>query len=316
MFHTGKVRNMCGEDFSKAVAGDVVDLFEYVPLDTVTPNAPPSACSCRMAAMPVCGVASTPADRTLWHMPVVSPCLHPPGPPPARPRVVAKLTRPDVAVPPRLPSHALLSLSLSQPPPRPFPMRKNGGVASTIDSLLGSGPAPMPRRHGAQTAQVTAEGIKKHCGSGIKFVVMAKDPVEQIHHQRALKRNVHLPSARAPACEAMGKYSKGRHRGSAGEASNATTATAAGDPAAGSTSGMPPSFAEALAQDLAAAGSGSGSRSVGAGFPSGCAQEYIEPNLHAEQIELPVQQTPHLVWNGMWQSREWGCCAKPPPRPL
>ena len=45
-------------------------------------------------------------------------------------------------------------------------------------------------------------GIREECGEDIRFVVMAKDPIQQINAQRALNRGyTHAPAAQLPACE-------------------------------------------------------------------------------------------------------------------
>ena len=125
--------------------------------------------------------------------------------------------------------------------------------------------------NGMAQARRTVEGIRQECGPDIRFVVMLKEPIEQINWQRALNRGfTHAPAALLPACE------------------DATVALA--HARGGSVPLWRRSFSQTLQAELQLQVANVSNTTE---FPAGgCAQEYAEPNLHVQQLQLLMEHFP------------------------
>ena len=198
-------------------------------------------------------------------------------------------------------------------------------------------------------------GIREECGEDIRFVVMAKDPIQQINAQRALNRGyTHAPAAQLPACEKIRRSSTAAKnfsevlvaelenaprgvRGGAGVGEQAPL-HASGTTIGSSICAGGASHCVEVNYKTIMMGSGwveeqerpgrckyhckcqakqqlcksedrctrftfdpasnlcelyTNVSSAAEGFPpGGCAQEYVEPNLHVQQLQLLLQHFP------------------------
>ena len=168
-------------------------------------------------------------------------------------------------------------------------MCKGNPVAGDAFNLMANGMAHARR---------TVHGLRQECGPDIRFIVMLKEPIEQINLQRALNRGFrHAPAAMMPACEDATAAHAHAHANGGGvqkqtpRSFSETLQAELWSPPAG-VRGRLHRLTSTMA-DVDADTNGSDIRnniSTRSDFPpGGCAQEYVEPNLHVRQLLLLLE---------------------------